>query len=72
MKKKGTMGATADIQIREEISAAENFLHLHILTNNSRKIVPLTSSKQPFVSFSERELGSFFWKRGVQDVQIIE
>ncbi|KAG9063257.1 hypothetical protein KI688_004861 [Linnemannia hyalina] len=63
MKKKGTLGTTIDIQIREEISAAENFLHLNKLTNNSRKIAPFTTSQQPFVSFSERELALFFWKR---------
>lgn len=62
MKKKGTVEATADIQIREEISAAENFLRLNKLTKNSRKIAPFTSSQQPFVSFSERELAIFFWK----------
>ncbi|KAF9129861.1 hypothetical protein BGX30_013727 [Mortierella sp. GBA39] len=63
MKKKGTLGTTVDIQIREEISAAENFLHLNTLTNNSRKIASFTISQQPFVSFSERELAVFFWKR---------
>jgi hypothetical protein len=63
MKKKGTLGATVDIQIREETFAAENFLHLNKLTNNSRKIAPLTSFKQPFMAYSERELVSFFWKQ---------
>lgn len=63
MKKKGTLGATVDTQIRQEISAVENFLRLNKLTNNSRKIVPFTSSKQPFVAYSERELVSFIWKR---------
>ncbi|KAK3813747.1 MAG: hypothetical protein J3R72DRAFT_60775 [Linnemannia gamsii] len=63
MKKKGTLGATIDTKIQEDISAAENFLHLNKLTNNSRRIAPFTSSRQPFVSFSERELASFFWKR---------
>jgi len=56
MKKKGTLGTTVDIRIREEISAAENFLRLNKLTNKSRKIAPFTTSQQPFVSFSEREL----------------
>ncbi|KAF9898752.1 hypothetical protein EC991_010433, partial [Linnemannia zychae] len=63
MKKKGIMGATVDIQIREGISAAENYLHLNKLTNNSRKIAPFTTSQRPFMSFSERELASFFWAR---------
>ncbi|KAG0285637.1 hypothetical protein BGZ97_007724, partial [Linnemannia gamsii] len=44
MKKKETMGATVDIQIRVELSAAENFLHLNKLTSNSHSIVPFTSS----------------------------
>ncbi|KAF9125383.1 hypothetical protein BGW39_007435 [Mortierella sp. 14UC] len=63
MKKKGTLGATVDIQIREEVSAAENFLHFNKLTNYSRRIAPFTSSQQPFVAFSERKLAPFFWKR---------
>ncbi|KAG0357285.1 hypothetical protein BGX24_006246, partial [Mortierella sp. AD032] len=48
MKKKGTLGATIDTKIQEYISAAENFLHLNKLTNNSRRIASFTSSRQPF------------------------
>jgi hypothetical protein len=48
MKKKETMGATVDIQIRVELSAAENFLHLNKLTSNSHSIVPFTSSPVTF------------------------
>ncbi|KAG0286082.1 hypothetical protein BGZ98_005234 [Dissophora globulifera] len=60
MKEKGTLGLNDDIGIHDDISAVENFLFLNKLTNNSRRIIPLTSSKQPFVSFSERELATFF------------
>ncbi|KAG9068063.1 hypothetical protein KI688_011655 [Linnemannia hyalina] len=62
-KKMGTQGTTVDIQIREEISAAGNFHHLNKLTKNSRKIAPFTTSQQPIVAFSERELALLFWKR---------
>ncbi|KAF8918499.1 hypothetical protein BGZ58_004848, partial [Dissophora ornata] len=63
MKEKGTLGVSFDIRIQDDISAVENFIFLNKLTNNSRRIIPLTTSQQPFVSFSERELASFFWKR---------
>jgi hypothetical protein len=59
-------------EIQEEISAAENFLSLNTHTKNSRRIVPFTTSQQPFVSFSERELGLFFWKRDVLKRKLCE
>ncbi|KAG0356675.1 hypothetical protein BGX24_006357, partial [Mortierella sp. AD032] len=65
MQEKGTIAASVDIRIRDDSSAVENFLFFNKLTSNSRRIVPLTSSQQPFLSFSERELGLFFWKRDV-------
>ncbi|KAI8598733.1 hypothetical protein EDD21DRAFT_406599 [Dissophora ornata] len=52
-----------DFQIWEDISAIENFIRLNELPGYPRKIVPITSSQQPFVSFSEKELVAFFWKR---------
>ncbi|KAF8958121.1 hypothetical protein BGZ46_002037, partial [Entomortierella lignicola] len=53
-----------DVQIREDISAVENFILLNKMSNNSRRIVPITKSEQPFVGFSERELVGFFFKQG--------
>ncbi|KAG9062067.1 hypothetical protein KI688_006789 [Linnemannia hyalina] len=52
--KKGVLDASIDIVIQEQVSAFENFLFLNKLTSSSRRIVPLTTSHQPFVSFSER------------------
>ena len=60
MMEKGTLGANIDVQIRDDISAVENFVFLNKLTNNSRRIIPLIAFQQPFFSFSERELASFF------------
>lgn len=34
------------------------------MTQNPRRIVPITKMEQPFVGFSERELAGFFFKRG--------
>ncbi|KAK3830856.1 MAG: hypothetical protein JOS17DRAFT_150734 [Linnemannia elongata] len=53
----------SDISIQDDISAVENFLQLNRITGNRRRIVPLTTSELPFVSFTEPELASFFWKR---------
>ncbi|KAF8936350.1 hypothetical protein BGZ47_009551, partial [Haplosporangium gracile] len=63
MKKKGIIGASVDIRIQENVSAVENFVYLNKLTKNRRRIVPFTTSQQPFVSFSEREIRAFFWRR---------
>ncbi|KAF9944797.1 hypothetical protein BGZ65_011580, partial [Modicella reniformis] len=40
----------------------ENFVLLNQSGGSKRKIVPLTSTEEPFVSFSERELGILFWQ----------
>ncbi|KAF9111015.1 hypothetical protein BGX30_007799, partial [Mortierella sp. GBA39] len=72
VQKKGVLDASIDIGIQEQVSAVENFLFLNKLTSNSRRIVPLTASQQPFISFSERELGSFFWKREVLKQRLCE
>ncbi|KAF9944767.1 hypothetical protein BGZ70_004356 [Mortierella alpina] len=63
-KKKGHLGTTVDIEIHEDRSAVENYLALNKLSRNPRRIVPLTTSKQPFVTFSERELVGFLFSRG--------
>ncbi|KAG0347945.1 hypothetical protein BG004_006508 [Podila humilis] len=62
----------ANIQIQPDVSAVENFLYLNKLTGNSRRMVPITSSTQPFVTFSERELAAFFWKRKVLKERLVE
>jgi hypothetical protein len=61
-----------NMYIQEEISAAESFLSLNKHTKNSRRIVSFTTSQQPFVSFSEQELGFFFWKRDVLKLKLCE
>ncbi|KAF9538840.1 hypothetical protein EC957_006160 [Mortierella hygrophila] len=65
MKDEGTVRSDANIQIRPDVSALENFLYSNKLTGNSRRIAPLTFLQQPFVTFSEREMAVFFWKREV-------
>ncbi|KAF9106844.1 hypothetical protein BGX30_008795, partial [Mortierella sp. GBA39] len=72
MKDKGTVRVDADIRIRPDVSVVENFLYLNKLTGNSRRLVPVTSSVQPFVSFTERELATFFWKRGVLKEKLVQ
>ncbi|KAF9344737.1 hypothetical protein BGX26_003974 [Mortierella sp. AD094] len=71
MKKKGLLGpnidvvvhqaTTIDVEIQEDRSTIENYLTLNRLSRNPRRIVPMTSSKQPFVAFSERVLAGFFY-----------
>ncbi|KAF9346559.1 hypothetical protein BGX26_001918 [Mortierella sp. AD094] len=56
--------SNAEIQIRGDLSAIENYVMLNKLSPNPRKIVPMTSSKQPYVGFTERELAGFFFKSG--------
>lgn len=63
MVEKHLLPPETDICIQDDISAVENFLQLNRITGNRRRIVPLTSSELPFVSFTEPELASFFWKR---------
>ncbi|KAF9994844.1 hypothetical protein BGZ80_007675, partial [Entomortierella chlamydospora] len=54
----------SEIQIRGDLSSIENYITLNTLAPNPRKIVPMTSSKQPYVGFTERELAGFFYKSG--------
>ncbi|KAF9015914.1 hypothetical protein BGZ52_006252, partial [Haplosporangium bisporale] len=63
MKKKGLLGPNINVGIREDLSAVENYLTLNRLSRNPMRIIPLTSSKQPFVAFTERELAGFFYAR---------
>ncbi|KAF9343858.1 hypothetical protein BGX26_005115, partial [Mortierella sp. AD094] len=53
-----------EIQIRGELSAIENYIALNKLSLNPRRIVPMTSSRQPCVGFTERELAGFYFKSG--------
>ncbi|KAF9316077.1 hypothetical protein BGZ91_005633 [Linnemannia elongata] len=72
LKDKGQIEAHIDIRIQENISAAENYLALNELIPNSWRLAPVTSSKQPFVTFSERELAAFFWKRPLLKQRLVE
>ncbi|KAF8945173.1 hypothetical protein BGZ47_003134 [Haplosporangium gracile] len=63
MIEKHLLPAETDIGIQDDISAVENFIQLNQITGNRRQIVPLTTSVLPFMSFTEPELASFFWKR---------
>ncbi|KAG0163363.1 hypothetical protein DFQ29_003149, partial [Apophysomyces sp. BC1021] len=53
-----------EIQIRGDLSAIENYLTLNKMSPNPRRIIPMTSLKQPYIGFSERELAGFFFKSG--------
>ncbi|KAI1297435.1 hypothetical protein EDD11_007125 [Mortierella claussenii] len=45
-----------EIQVRGDLSAIENYVTLNALVSNPQKTVPVMSSKQPYVDFTEREL----------------
>ncbi|KAF9284831.1 hypothetical protein BGZ88_009765 [Linnemannia elongata] len=62
MKDKGKIEAYIDITIQGNISAAENYIALNEMIPNRWRIAPITSSKQGFVTFSERDMTLFFWK----------
>ncbi|KAF8933291.1 hypothetical protein BGZ58_006460 [Dissophora ornata] len=51
-------------KIQEDVSAVENFVSPNKMSQNPRKIAPITKSEQPFVGFSERELAGVFFKQG--------
>ncbi|KAF9903118.1 hypothetical protein EC991_004144 [Linnemannia zychae] len=44
------------LSISNSLSAVENFLNLNKLAKNARRIVPMSSQEDRFLSFSEREL----------------
>src|ERR1700731_3448593 len=61
-KEKGLLPKECNIDIRKEVSAIENFIRLNKISNNSRKLAPLTPPRLPFVSFTEKKLVGFFYK----------
>jgi len=61
-----------DLGIHGELTAVENFLAFNKMTGYRRKIAPLSSAKDGFVSFSERELVTLCWKREPLKAQILE
>jgi len=62
-QEKGLLPKDCSIEICKDKSAIENFLALNKLSKNSRKIAPMSPLEQQFMSFTERELMAFFWKR---------
>ncbi|KAF9341751.1 hypothetical protein BGX26_008608, partial [Mortierella sp. AD094] len=63
-KKKSLLGSDVNVTIREEVSAIENYLALNKIGPNSRRVIPMTGSKQPFMSFTECQLAEFFFSHG--------
>ncbi|KAI8606022.1 hypothetical protein EDD21DRAFT_79589 [Dissophora ornata] len=72
LKDKGRLEDHTDIRIQENISAAENYIALNELIPSSWRLVPITSLQQPFVTYSERELALFFWKRPLLKQRLVE
>ncbi|KAF9290374.1 hypothetical protein BGZ88_007373, partial [Linnemannia elongata] len=72
LKDKGRLGQDIVFCIQEDVSAVENYLALNEHIPNPWRIVPITSSKPAFVSFSELELGHFFWKSDPLRNRLIE
>ncbi|KAF8916557.1 hypothetical protein BGZ58_005260, partial [Dissophora ornata] len=77
MKGKGLVSDELQLHtvIDEGIPAIENYVLLNQSSRSYRKTVPLTSTEQPFVSFSERELALLFWqndalKKRLQDLAL--
>ncbi|CAO3572041.1 unnamed protein product [Mortierella alpina] len=69
-KTKGLLAPGLPTVINNEITAIENFVILNRADKCSRRIVPLTSFEQPFVSFSEKELGILFWTNSALKEQL--
>ncbi|KAF9114686.1 hypothetical protein BGW39_003286, partial [Mortierella sp. 14UC] len=63
IKKKSGLEDGIDCRIQEDITAIENYIALNDMIPNRWRLAPFTSSKQALVSFSERELATFFWKK---------
>ncbi|KAF9574621.1 hypothetical protein EC968_006036 [Mortierella alpina] len=61
-KDKGLLPSHCQVEVDPNKSAIENFLLLNNLCVNRRRIVPMTGSKQPFMTFSEKELAHFFFQ----------
>ncbi|KAF9545850.1 hypothetical protein EC957_010478, partial [Mortierella hygrophila] len=65
------------MDIQENISAAENYIAFNDLIPNSWRLAPITSSQQPFVTFSEPPLSSLLrisgnWIGGLEPGVIIK
>ncbi|KAI7818892.1 hypothetical protein BC939DRAFT_531715 [Gamsiella multidivaricata] len=63
-KKKGLLRSDVNVEIQEDASAIENYLAINKLSPNPRRIIPMSTAKQPFVSFTERQPAMFFFNRG--------
>ncbi|KAF9179699.1 hypothetical protein BGZ51_006727, partial [Haplosporangium sp. Z 767] len=61
-KVKGRLPAEFDIEIHADVSSIEDFVRLNKINKNHRRLVPMTPSKQPFISFAETDLLILFWK----------
>ncbi|KAG0288492.1 hypothetical protein BGZ98_004250, partial [Dissophora globulifera] len=72
IKKRSGLEDGVDHRIQEDRTAIENYIALNDLIPNRWRIAPLTSSKQAFVSFSEKELASFFWKRPLLKQRLLD
>ncbi|KAG0317269.1 hypothetical protein BGZ99_006411 [Dissophora globulifera] len=59
---KGLLPVGLSIEIRSDLSAIENFVHLNQSTGNRRKLVSISPVAQPFILFSELELLNIFWQ----------
>ncbi|KAG0350857.1 hypothetical protein BC939DRAFT_474395 [Gamsiella multidivaricata] len=57
LKTKGLISDGSRIEIDQGISAIENFVLLNQSSRSYRQTAPLTGTEQPFMLFSERELG---------------
>ncbi|KAG0294208.1 hypothetical protein BGZ98_001851, partial [Dissophora globulifera] len=61
-----------DLKICNDLTVVENFLRFNNMTGNRRKIAPLSTPVDHFVSFSERELVALCWKDDLLKTQILE
>lgn len=69
---KGLLPKDTDIEVRDTVSAIENFIKLNRLTPKPYKIVPMTTFKLPFFSFTENDLVSIFWENEILKQEILK
>ncbi|KAF9913145.1 hypothetical protein EC991_003604 [Linnemannia zychae] len=69
-KKSGMIGC--DLGVREGLSAVENFVALNRTAGSNRRIIPISTVKNGYVSFSELELVKLFWKSPVLKASILD
>ncbi|KAG0352176.1 hypothetical protein BGZ54_002923, partial [Gamsiella multidivaricata] len=69
-QEKGFLSKDCSIEIRKDKSAIENFLGLNKISMDSRRLAPMSPPEQPFMSFIERELAAFFWKKELLRVKL--